>query len=405
LNNNKPLIKAENISKKFCKSLKRSLWYGIKDSCSELSGQRKSNHKLRKNEFWALDDISFELHRGECLGLIGRNGAGKSTLLKLLNGLIKPDVGQIEIRGRINALIELGAGFNPILSGYENIYINGAVLGFNKKSIDKKIDSIIEFSEIGEFLEMPVQNYSSGMYVRLGFAIAAHLQQDVLLIDEILAVGDIGFRSKCYNAIHEIRKNTAVVFVSHSMNLINRICTKVATLERGKNVYSSSNVPAAIQHYYDLFSQESNKPNRIENYDSKINFRELKAPKYKNLYEIEFGADITIEIDAHINPCFKNIELNFTFLSHGMDIVAQCNSHNNGIPINNSTGHITGEITIKNINFNKGNYFISMSIVDSETNNIIIWDHLFTQIKIAASFYGGAFTQLVGDWSKLKNNE
>ena len=132
MSNNETLIKAEKVSKKFCKSLKRSLWYGVKDSCSELTGQGKSVRKLRKNEFWALNDVSFELRRGECLGLIGENGAGKSTLLKLLNGLIKPDAGRIEIHGQVDALIELGAGFNPVLSGRENIYINGAVLGFTK---------------------------------------------------------------------------------------------------------------------------------------------------------------------------------------------------------------------------------------------------------------------------------
>ena len=159
---------------------------------------------LRDGEFWAVNDVSFELRRGECLGLIGHNGAGKTTLLKMLNGLIKPDAGSITIRGRVGALIALGAGFNPILTGRENIYINGSVLGLSKKEIDGKIDEIIDFAEIGEFIDSPVQNYSSGMSVRLGFSIASSLSPDVLILDEVLAVGDIGFVIKCLNRVRQL---------------------------------------------------------------------------------------------------------------------------------------------------------------------------------------------------------
>ena len=206
------LIKVEHLSKKFCKDLKTSLWYGVKDLYSNITGNSKVR-ALRPKEFWAVKDINFELRRGECLGLIGHNGAGKSTLLKILNGLINPDEGKITIKGKVGALIELGAGFNPILSGRENIYNNGAILGFTKKEIDNKVEAIIDFSEIREFIDMPVQNYSSGMKVRLGFAVAAQMEPDVLIIDEVLAVGDLGFVLKCFKTIDTILPNTG-----------NRIC-------------------------------------------------------------------------------------------------------------------------------------------------------------------------------------
>jgi lipopolysaccharide transport system ATP-binding protein len=161
------LIKVEGVSKKFCRSLKKSLWYGMQDLGNEVIGKRHGgNGELRPDEFWAVDDVSFELKRGECLGLIGRNGAGKTTLLRMLNGLIKPDTGRIEMRGQVGALIALGAGFNPILTGRENIYVNASVLGLSKRETDAKIDNIIDFAEIGEFINMPVQSYSSGMAVR-----------------------------------------------------------------------------------------------------------------------------------------------------------------------------------------------------------------------------------------------
>jgi lipopolysaccharide transport system ATP-binding protein len=220
------LIKVENVSKKFCRTLKRSLWYGVRDLTAELTRQRNAeNRELRSGEFWAVRDISFEVKRGQCLGLIGPNGSGKTTLLRMLNGLIKPDTGRITMRGRVGALIALGAGFNPILTGRENVYIAGAVLGLSTEEIDKKYAEIVEFSELAEFMETPVQNYSSGMQVRLGFAVAAQMEPDILLLDEILAVGDARFMVKCINVIRRMqRSGVAIIIVSHNMTNILRFC-------------------------------------------------------------------------------------------------------------------------------------------------------------------------------------
>ena len=162
------LVTVEHVSKKFCRTLKRSLWYGVRDVGSELIGQNNGHKNLRKEEFWAVRDVSLQLRRGETLGLIGHNGAGKTTLLRMLNGLIKPDEGRIKVRGRMQALIALGAGFNPVLTGRENIYVNASVLGISKAEIDRRFDQIVDFSGIEEFIDMPVQSYSSGMTVRLG---------------------------------------------------------------------------------------------------------------------------------------------------------------------------------------------------------------------------------------------
>ncbi len=247
------LVKVEGLSKKFCKDLKTSLWYGMKDLASGLRGN-KAERELRPKEFWAVRDISFELRRGECLGLIGHNGAGKSTLLKMLNGLINPDAGKITIKGRVGALIELGAGFSPILSGRENIYNNGAILGFTRKEIDAKLEEIIAFAELEEFIDMPVQNYSSGMKVRLGFAVAAQMEPDVLIIDEVLAVGDLGFVLKCFKRIDAILPNTAIVFVSHNMPMVSRICNRAILMEKGGSIKQGEDVSGAIDTYYGRFA-------------------------------------------------------------------------------------------------------------------------------------------------------
>lgn len=193
----------------------------------------KKNIKYRK--FHALKDISFTIHEGEVIGVIGLNGAGKSTLLKVISGVLKPTSGSVEIIGKIAPLIELGAGFDPELTGRENIFLNGSLLGFTKKDLRDSVEEIIEFSELREFIDTPLKNYSSGMYARLGFSIAILYEPEILIIDEVLSVGDFHFQEKSMNKIHEmIKNNTTVLFVSHDINQIKEICSKVIWIDKGK---------------------------------------------------------------------------------------------------------------------------------------------------------------------------
>lgn len=247
------LIKVEGVSKKFCRSLRKSLWYGLQDLGSELRGrQGLDKGNLRPDEFWAVKDVSIELRRGECLGLIGPNGAGKTTLLRMLNGLIKPDQGRIEMKGRVGALIALGAGFHPLLTGRENIYVNATILGFRRTEIDRKLDEIVAFSELEDFIDSPVQNYSSGMFVRLGFSIAAHFHPDILLVDEALAVGDLAFTVKCLNRIAELRQmGTCVIFVSHNELQVREAAQRCLLLDKG-GATSFNSVDAAFSSYSQL---------------------------------------------------------------------------------------------------------------------------------------------------------
>ncbi|MEZ6131810.1 MAG: ABC transporter ATP-binding protein [Planctomycetaceae bacterium] len=253
------LISCENVGKKFCRDLKKSLWYGVKDSFADLVGRRSqlpaadcqlSTPELRSGEFWANQDINFELKRGECLGLIGGNGAGKTTLLKMLNGLIKPNTGQITMKGRVAAMIALGAGFNPILTGRENVIVNGTILGLSRREIMQRLDDVVAFADIEHAIDSPVRTYSSGMQVRLGFAAASILHRpDILLIDEVLSVGDVGFRIKCYNQISSLLKDTAVVFVSHNGTDIKRICDTLMALRNGTIWFSSNDVSKALDRF------------------------------------------------------------------------------------------------------------------------------------------------------------
>lgn len=229
------IVKVEGVSKKFCRSLKRSMVYGLGDIGKNMMGQSTRSDRLRRDEFWAVEDVSFEVKRGESIGLIGANGSGKTSLLKMLNGIFWPDKGKITMKGRVGALIAVGAGFHPLLTGRENIYANGAILGMTRKEVDQRFDAIVDFAGLEESLDMSVKHYSSGMFVRLGFAIAIHCDPDILLVDEVLTVGDMNFQKKCVVKMQALEKQGVTkIFVSHDLSSVQQLCDKVLHLSRGQ---------------------------------------------------------------------------------------------------------------------------------------------------------------------------
>ena len=278
-----PVISVAGVSKKFCRDLRRSLYYGVQDIAADLTGGRRRSDRLRPKEFWALKDISFELHRGQAVGLVGSNGAGKSTLLRIISGLIKPDTGQVRIRGRLAPLIALGAGFNPILTGRENIYANMSILGLTTQEIRQRFDEVVDFAEIEDAIDAPVQTYSSGMAARLGFACAIYTEPNILLVDEVLAVGDARFKAKCYRRLYELRqRGVAFILVNHNSQAILNICDTAIYLTKGALV-TQGEVNAVIDHYErDLFlnsiERSENRmgfPPKDPQTSSGIDFREL----------------------------------------------------------------------------------------------------------------------------------
>lgn len=256
------VIKVENLSKKYVlshqdngrqtKTLRDVIAHGAKSLGQKLiksSSQQMLNRT--REEFWALKDISFEIRQGDRVGIIGRNGAGKSTLLKILSRITEPTTGRIFLNGRVASLLEVGTGFHPELTGRENIYLNGAILGMSRAEITRKFDEIVAFAEVEKFLDTPVKRYSSGMYVRLAFAVAAHLEPEILIIDEVLAVGDIRFQQKCLGKMEEVgREGRTVLFVSHNMSTVSYLCNRGILLESGK-LYLDSDAEQAISVYLD----------------------------------------------------------------------------------------------------------------------------------------------------------
>jgi lipopolysaccharide transport system ATP-binding protein len=234
------IIKAEGLGKKYMiRHEARESYSALRDVIhSRATGLFRRKQKKTAEEFWALKDIGFEIRQGEAVGIIGRNGAGKSTLLKILSRITEPTSGRVEIRGRVSSLLEVGTGFHPELTGRENIFLNGAVLGMSRFEIRKKFGEIVDFAGVEQFLDTPVKRYSSGMYLRLAFAIAAHLEPEILVVDEVLAVGDAEFQKKCLGKMDEVSKaeGRTVLFVSHNMSLISSICESAYWIDRGRLV-------------------------------------------------------------------------------------------------------------------------------------------------------------------------
>ena len=241
-----PVISFKNVSKRFTFSHEQP--QSVQETLISIFGRHE---KHPKKDLWAVRDLSFDLYPGQALGIIGRNGSGKSTVLKLIARILRPTSGQVTVQGRVSALLELGAGFHPDLTGRENIALNASVLGLTQQDVAQKFDQIVDFSELGEFIDMPVKHYSSGMYMRLGFSVAIHVDPDILIIDEILAVGDQAFQTKCIDRIHELHQDgVSIVFISHNLSIVQRMCSRLIWLENGHMRASGPTEEVANQYKY-----------------------------------------------------------------------------------------------------------------------------------------------------------
>ncbi len=297
-----PIITATNIGKKYNITHTRGGYIALRDVLmnvfknpfSFLKGKAKEIiGRDTKEEFWALRGVNFEIQRGEVIGIIGRNGAGKSTLLKILSQITPPTTGEIKMHGTVGSLLEVGTGFHPELTGRENIFLNGAILGMKKKEIAKKFDEIVSFAGIEKFLDTPVKYYSSGMYVRLAFSVAAHMEPDILIIDEVLAVGDAEFQKKCLNKMKNITKDQGrtILFVSHNMGAIKNLCPRSILLEKGELV-SIGNTSDIL----DLYLNSKTKQNPDENITTGSILKNIKVTNQKEESVVTSGDTLNIRL-------------------------------------------------------------------------------------------------------------
>ena len=274
--------------------------------------RRRLGRRTRSDEFWALRDVSFEVARGETLGIIGDNGAGKSTILKLLSSVTAPTSGRITIVGKLSALIEVGSGFHPELTGRENVYLSGSILGMRRREIASKLERIVDFAGVRDFIDTPVKHYSSGMYLRLGFSIAAHLEPDILLLDEVLAVGDAAFQVKCLERINELHaQGRTLVFISHDLIAVERLCRRVLLMNRGE-VVASGTAPEVIGMYQEMCrartdSEEQHVPSSVRTGEVEITSVTSRDARDVETTVVKTGAPMRVRVDYRAHMPASNV--------------------------------------------------------------------------------------------------
>jgi lipopolysaccharide transport system ATP-binding protein len=404
----KPIIKVENLSKQYrlgsigTGTLRNDLkrwWYNVRGKENPFLKIGETNDRSTKGTSdyaWALKDINFEVMPGEVLGIIGKNGAGKSTLLKILSKVTGPTTGRIDYNGRIGSLLEVGTGFHPELTGRENIFLNGAILGMTKHEIHSKLDEIIDFSGCERYIDTPVKRYSSGMTVRLGFAVAAHLEPEILVVDEVLAVGDAEFQKKAIGKMQDVSRNDGrtVLFVSHNMMSIKKLCTTGLLLKNG-SIAITGDIAKVIETY-ELNNEEkvkldlSKRDDRTGNGNVRITKCNLKGKFGQDTLEVVCGEDLIIEIDLTCNKNYlevANVGVALNICNLSGEKIVQLSNEFLGNRINLKNTITTIQYGVKKCPLNPGKYTIRAFI--SDQLNILDWiDHICVFEVQEGDFFG-----------------
>lgn len=381
------VIRAENLSKQYTIGAARFRHDTLKEqlahSFMNLVGR---NGRLRSgNEtFWALRDVSFQVKRGEIVGIIGRNGAGKSTLLKILSRISEPTSGSAELRGRVGSLLEVGTGFDRELTGRENVYLNGAILGMKKAEIDRKFDEIVDFSGVEKFIDTPVKHYSSGMYVRLAFAVAAHLEPEILLVDEVLTVGDAGFQKKCLGKMGDVaRQGRTVLFVSHDLGNITKVCPTGILLNYGK-VEMIGEMPSLVERYLwegaaplEGFADLTLRGDRSGSGDAIFRSIELLNGSDR-CTTFPFGSPLTLKFAVDVRRSLGSGPLTVGIATSGGILVYHLSNWNEGCEWSADCGIYQFSVTIPQLHLYPGTYTVALWVGDQATNRV---DYLMNAIS------------------------
>ena len=367
--------------------------YRIRHETENVSFVRKLlSMRKRREDFWALKDISFNVHKGEALGIIGHNGAGKSTILKLLSRITTPSAGELKISGRLSALIEVGSGFHPELTGRENIYLNGSILGMLRREITEKIDSIINFAELRQFIDTPVKRYSSGMYVRLGFSIAAHLDPDILLLDEVLAVGDAAFQQKCIERVLELKKTgRTIVFISHDLRAVQKLCDRTILLKKGQieadgdtaetiALYKSSSQQLPAQATGDVGQQPTG-----EGVVTSLTFYDEDGSASLSF---ETGKPLKAVLNYRVYQPLRDIIFEVQFFSQAGRLCSFFTSETIGNPVNLEPGQGSMVFDCSSLGLAPGVYFIDTGIRNRDAPNGIDIDWRRRCVAIRVDYDG-----------------
>jgi len=376
----KPILEVQNLWKQYRIGQQRQRYLSLREQL--VVGLKSIARPSKKDTFWALQDLNFEVQEGECLGIIGRNGAGKSTLLKILSKITPPTKGHINVRGRVASLLEVGTGFHQELTGRENIYLNGSILGLKRVEINQKFDEIVEFSGVNQFLETPLKHYSSGMQLRLAFSVAAHLEPEILLIDEVLAVGDTEFQKKCLGKMDEVSKSgRTVLFVSHNLGAVRQLCTRGLFLQEGRVVCLSD-----VEHALQLYVQQTSSFNTAQLSEYSTPDLQLQAVYITDAADnakTDFFSRETVRIAMQfwLEKEINNLKIALT-VENSMGIEVLTTFHNDREDHAFSKGENSISVDIPPHIFNTGLYFVSLSLSVHRVEQLLECERV-VQFKIA----------------------
>ncbi|HEV8136276.1 MAG TPA: ABC transporter ATP-binding protein [Pyrinomonadaceae bacterium] len=385
-----PIVRVENVSKQYRLGGHEARYQTLRDSIMSLirqpfTGSRNDKTNRKSEMIWALKDISFEIATGEVVGIIGRNGAGKSTLLKVLSRITEPTSGRVELYGRVASLLEVGTGFHPELTGKENIYLNGSILGLRRAEIERKFDEIVWFAEIETFLDTPVKHYSSGMYMRLAFAVAAHLEPEILIVDEVLSVGDAPFQKKCIGKMGDVaRAGRTVLFVSHNLGAVTQLCSRGIILKNGKTVFDGE-ASAAVSTYVEEMRTSSTSSVTFEdepNKDMQILSMGIVSPDGEVISSQPHTEPFSILIKYRVNNwavgayvCMDVFTESGTRLLWGSDVTTI-----DDLSVERQSGIYTARVTIPDMVLTPGFYYFTSGIY--APGSMIVFDHREAAVSI-----------------------
>lgn len=370
---------------------------------------KEALHPFRKSyhhDFYALNDVSFEIKKGETVGIIGKNGAGKSTLLKIITGVLTPTSGSVEVNGKIASLLELGAGFNPEMTGLENIYLQGAIMGFSRKEMDTKVDAILEFADIGEFIYQPVKMYSSGMFARLAFSVSINVEPDILIVDEALSVGDMRFQLKCMDKFNEFREaGKTILFVTHDINSVKRFCTFSIWIKNGQ-LESLGNTDQITDRYIDFLkldtSDESIRQSQEPTNNNIAQIKELTIfQNGKIVEEIEFGQDVEVEVTYEV--CEQEIKepvLGIAIHSIDHQYICGLNTLLDNVEIPWNKGLNKFVLIYKGFNLTGGSYHFDVALFEKNASVSFDYRAQYKTFIVHASYVGEGICILNHEWKQ-----
>ncbi|MBV9958687.1 MAG: ABC transporter ATP-binding protein [Acidobacteria bacterium] len=373
------------------------------DASQHVLLRKLQSLRRRSEEFWAVRDVTFEVERGEALGIIGHNGAGKSTILKLLSNITAPTTGEITINGRLSALIEVGSGFHPELTGRENIFLNGSILGMRRREIAKKFDSIVDFAGVRQFIDTPVKRYSSGMYVRLGFSIAAHLDPDILLLDEVLAVGDAAFQAKCLRRITELKEaGTTIVFISHDLGAVERLCDRVVLMRRGE-IAASGETRAVIAEYQrasaDLNAPEQkNEKEALSDRKAKINAVGFYDAEGHELVAAETGGPLIARINYLAHEAVEDAVFELFFYTGNRELLCHLSTEFDARRLDLSAGAGIAEFSCAELGLKPVIYYADATIKQRGALDDLDWQRNCATLRVDPGKMGRGQFYMPHEW-------